>query len=102
MIVRMSHARVRTGMEQEFLAKLHEVVAEYPRAYPGLVSHDILRDAADPCHFIYVSRWRDAEAVERFAGPRWRDEPVTFPHEDRFMAQPLELSHFVTEELAQP
>ena len=101
-IVRTSEARVIDGMQEEFLAKLLEVVADYPRDYPGLLSHDILRDQSDPTRFMYVSRWRDEESVARFAGPRWRDEPVTFPNEDAFMTQPLSLRHFLAEPLIQP
>ena len=101
-IVRTSEARVIDGMQDEFLAKLLEVVADYPRDFPGLLSHDVLRDLDDPTRFMYVSRWRDEESVARFAGPRWRDEPVTFPREDAFMAQPLTLRHFRAEPLIQP
>ena len=101
-IVRTSEARVIEGMEAAFLAKLLEVVADFPRDYPGLLSHDVLQDLGDPTRFMYVSRWRDEESVARFAGPRWRDEPVTFPDEDTFMAQPLTLRHFLAEPLSQP
>jgi hypothetical protein len=47
-----------------------------------------------PPSVIYISRWRDEAAVAAFAGPGWRDTPVTLPAEDRFLAAPLRIRHF--------
>ncbi len=43
---------------------------------------------------VYMSRWREAGDVERFAGPQWRSRPVVFPDEDVYLRRPLQLTHF--------
>lgn len=72
MIIRYSTALVRPGMLDGFLSD--EIVV-------------------GPDTLTYVSRWRDAEALVGYAGPGWRTEPVVLPHEDRFLLEPLRVSH---------
>lgn len=94
MIVRVSEAHLRDGVEQEFLALLLDLVSPFPERYPGLVRHEVLVDDADPRRVQYVSAWSDEEALEGYAGADWRTSPVTFPDEERFLTRPLELRHF--------
>lgn len=96
MIVRVSEAHVREGMEEEFLAVLRELVATFPSRYNGLMRHEVLVDLADPCRVQYVSEWADEAALVAYAGEDWRTQPVTFPDEERFLRRPLELRHFVS------
>ena len=94
MIVRVSEARVRAGMAEEFLATLAELVAVFPDTYAGLLSHDVLVDRADPLRVQYVSRWADEASLVAYAGDEWATTPVTFPHEERFLTGPLRLEHY--------
>lgn len=96
MIVRVSEAHVREGMEQEFLAVLRELVATFPGRYRGLLRHDVLVDLDDPCRVQYVSEWEDESALAAYAGGDWRTQPVTFPDEERFLRRPLVLRHFTS------
>lgn len=93
MIVRVSEAQVREGMEEEFLAVLRELVATFPARYRGLLRHDVLVDLDDPGRVQYVSEWADEAALVAYAGEGWRTQPVTFPDEERFLRRPLMLRH---------
>ncbi|TQJ30331.1 putative quinol monooxygenase [Microbacterium sp. SLBN-146] len=95
MIVRVSEARVLPDRGEEFLEALRALVAEFPARYEGLVSHEILIDAADSTRVQYVSRWVDESALVRFAGENWAVDPVTFPEEESYLTAPLTLRHFV-------
>ncbi|BAJ73694.1 biotin carboxyl carrier protein [Microbacterium testaceum StLB037] len=96
MIVRVSEAHLREGEEEEFLARLTELVTSFPETYPGMLRHEILVDDVDARHEQYVS----AGAHEGYAGKEWRTRPVTFPDEERFLSRPLELRHFVSVDIA--
>lgn len=94
MIVRVSEARVRPGMAEEFLTALTDLVASFPDTYAGLISHNVLVDRADPLRVQYVSRWADEASLVTYAGEEWATTPVTFPDEDRFLTGRLTLVHF--------
>ncbi len=57
----------------------------------GFLGDEIL---AGEGSLLYISRWRDEGALEKFAGPSWRDTPVTLPAEARFLSEPLRVRHF--------
>lgn len=97
MIIRVSEARVREGMEAEFLIALRRLVETFPHRFDGLRDHEILINHEDPRRIRYVSRWRDERALAEYAGAEWATTPVTFPDEGRFLAGPLTLEHFRTE-----
>jgi len=97
MIVRVSEAHVREGMEEEFLAVLRELVATFPGRYRGLLRHDVLVDLADPGRVQYVSEWVDESALVAYAGADWQTQLVTFPDEERFLRGPLVLRHLAGE-----
>jgi hypothetical protein len=93
-IVRVSEAWTKPGSEREFLARLLDLVADFPTRHPGLLTHQVLVDLDDPRHVQYVTHWRDEDALIGYAGPRWREVPVTFPDEDLLLSAPLSLRHF--------
>jgi hypothetical protein len=94
MLTRVSEALVKPGREQEFVARVRDLVKGFPEIYDGLLGHEVLVDLDDPLRVRYVSRWRDEQALESYAGPGWRTDPVTFPDEDSYLQQPLALRHF--------
>ncbi|GHH49616.1 antibiotic biosynthesis monooxygenase family protein [Lentzea cavernae] len=94
MLTRVSEALVKPGREQEFVARVRELVSTFPETYDGLVGHEVLVDLDDPLRVRYVSRWRDERALENYAGAGWRTDPVTFPDEDEYLQRPLTLRHF--------
>jgi hypothetical protein len=95
MIVRMSEAAVNPGMLEEFREIIVAAVAEFPGQHEGLLSHEVVSD--DERTLIYLSRWRDEAALEAYAGPGWRDQPVMLPDEERFLAEPLRVRHFAVD-----
>ncbi|WP_394614429.1 antibiotic biosynthesis monooxygenase [Lentzea sp. JNUCC 0626] len=94
MLTRVSEALVKPGREQEFVARVRDLVLTFPETYDGLVGHEVLVDLDDPLVVRYVSRWRDEQALENYAGPGWRTDAVTFPDEAEYLQQPLVLRHF--------
>ncbi|NKE57440.1 antibiotic biosynthesis monooxygenase [Lentzea sp. PSKA42] len=94
MLTRVSEALVKPGREQEFVERVRDLVKAFPATYDGLEGHEVLVDVDDPQKVQYVSRWRDEQALENYAGPNWRTDPVTFPDEDEYLQRPLTLRHF--------
>lgn len=94
MLTRVSEALVKPGREQEFVARVRDLVRTFPEIYDGLEGHEVLVDLDDPLKVQYVSRWRDEQALESYAGLGWRTDPVTFPDEDEYLQRPLTLRHF--------
>lgn len=94
MLIRVSEALTKPGREREFTERVRDLVKTFPETYEGLLGHEVQVDMDDPCRVRYVSRWRDEQALEAFAGQNWRTDPVTFPDEDEFLRQPLKLRHF--------
>jgi heme-degrading monooxygenase HmoA len=94
MLTRVSEALVKPGLEQEFVERVRDLVRTFPETYDGLEGHEVLVDLDDPRKVQYVSRWRDEQALENYAGAGWRTDPVTFPDEDQYLQRPLTLRHF--------
>ncbi len=97
MIVRVSEALVRVGLEDEFMVALRELVQTFPERFDGLIRHEILVDQTDARRVQYVSVWRDEAALIGYAGAGWRTDAVTFPDEEALLAKPLTLRHFTAE-----
>ena len=93
MIIRTSTARIRPGKEQAFRDLIVAMVADFPGQYRGLVGHEVLV-GLDGSTLVYLSRWTDEDALVAFAGPGWRDTPVTFPDESDYLTEPLALAHY--------
>ena len=81
-------------MLEEFKAAVLDEVRGYPQSNSGLLSDELLVHDGDMPVLIYVSRWTDESALEAFAGPGWRTDPVTFPGEDGYLTEPLKVRHF--------
>ena len=96
MLTRVSEALVKPGREQEFAERVRDLVRTFPETYEGLLAHEVLVDLDDPQKVRYVSRWRDEQALENYAGKNWRTDPVTFPGEDEYLQRPLALRHYKT------
>ncbi|GAB2829639.1 antibiotic biosynthesis monooxygenase family protein [Lentzea nigeriaca] len=94
MLTRVSEALVKPGREQEFVERVLDLVRTFPEKYDGLLGHEVVVDVQDPRRVQYVSRWRDEQSLEGYAGENWRTDPVTFPDEDEYLQQPLTLRHF--------
>lgn len=94
MLTRVSEGLVKPGREREFVERVRDLVRTFPETYDGLEGHEVLVDLDDPLKVRYVSRWRDEQALENYAGPGWRTDPVTFPDEDEYLQRPLALRHF--------
>lgn len=89
MIIRRSTAVVRSGMLEEFRAFIGTGIAGF-QDLDGFLGDDIV---VGPDTLTYVSRWRDEAALEAYAGPGWRTEPVVLEDEDRFLVRPLQVVH---------
>ncbi|GAA1855118.1 antibiotic biosynthesis monooxygenase [Myceligenerans crystallogenes] len=89
MIIRRSTARVRDGMMTEFREFIAAGTAEF-RELDGFLGDEIV---VGPGTLTYVSRWRDEAALAAYAGPGWRTEPVVRADEDRYLTQPLRVTH---------
>jgi autoinducer 2-degrading protein len=81
MAVYLVHCRVKSGCEEAFIAA-SRANAEASCREAGVLRFDLLRDAADPGHFILYEAYRDDEAPrlhkESAHYARWRDavEPL--------------------------
>lgn len=89
---------MRPGFEDEFLRRLHDLVADVPTRYAGLLGHEVLVDRDDRARVLHLSRWQDEAAVAGFAGPDWASVPVTFPGEEELLTGPLALRHLVLDD----
>ncbi|HWL88888.1 MAG TPA: antibiotic biosynthesis monooxygenase [Polyangiaceae bacterium] len=90
MIVRISEARVRPGLLDEFRDFIVEGTRHYDELDGFLGDEVLVTDGG----LLFISRWRDEVALERFAGSGWRDTPVMLPAQERFLAEPLRVRHF--------
>ena len=97
-IMRMCEANVRPERLDDFLVLLRDLVAGFPAAHDGMVSHDVLVDLGQPNRVQYVSRWRDESAITEFAGADWATSVVTFPDEESYLLEPLRLRHYTVDE----
>jgi heme-degrading monooxygenase HmoA len=62
--------RVKEGREEEFIARWTEFTGWSLANSPGAGSFVLIREAADPRHFLSFGAWEDAEAVTA-----WRATP---------------------------
>jgi hypothetical protein len=92
-IVRVSTARVLPGRLEAFVDYILAAVQEFPAQNAGLLSHEVLIDDENS-ELVYVSRWRDEQALIGFAGAGWRDDPVVLPGEEAYLLGPLIVRHY--------
>jgi heme-degrading monooxygenase HmoA len=59
---------VAEGMTEEFLKRWREFLEWTRAAHDGFGTARLVRDTADPNHFLSFASWRDAEALEGWRG----------------------------------
>jgi heme-degrading monooxygenase HmoA len=59
---------VRAGEEDEFVARWTAFTQWSLDSAPGAESFLLMRDAADPRHFVSYGTWRDADSVRAWRG----------------------------------
>lgn len=60
--------RVRKGKEQEFVERWAEFLQWTRKTQPALGSASLIRDEADPSHFVSFATWPDAESRAAWKG----------------------------------
>ena len=61
---------VRTGSEDEVIARWQAFITESAKTAPGFGSARLLRDGDDPRHFLSFSDWADAASRDA-----WKSSP---------------------------
>ncbi len=93
MVTRIYRAEARPGMAERFAGALRETSIPLLLRQPGIpaVHAGGPREHGER-EFVIVSVWKDLAAVERFAGPSWR-QPVILPG-DEAMVDEMEVRHY--------
>jgi len=76
MITRMWEAAVRPEVHDEFVRWLTEQVWPLMAEADGFLGGELYTAYDGPARLVLVTHWRDEVALEGFAGPGWRTEPV--------------------------
>jgi quinol monooxygenase YgiN len=93
-IVRVFHAEVKAGMEEEFRKFFVHEAVPLVKAHRGIVSVLVgLPQSRSPRSFLMISTWSGPEALEGFAGPEWT-EAVIDPREEHLLER-VSVSHYV-------
>ena len=76
MIVVLVRISAKPDSTARFVRETLENVS-HSRREPGIAAFDLLRDLSDPCSFVLVEAYRDADAQARHKGTahyaKWRD-----------------------------
>jgi (4S)-4-hydroxy-5-phosphonooxypentane-2,3-dione isomerase len=81
LVILIVHIRVLKDRVEEFVAATRENAA-FSRKEPGISRFELLQDQAEPCRFVLVEGYRDAEAQARHKETphylKWKDlaEPM--------------------------
>lgn len=95
MIVRIWEAKVSPRSLGEFCAMLTSEVLPQLDGLDGYLGGELLRSLPGGSHrVLMVTRWRDEEALRRYAGPMWAIRPVWAETELNYLEHPPEVSHF--------
>lgn len=71
-IVRLFTVRIHSGLRDEFEEKFATISVDAVRQADGAVSAEICKPSRwDPDEYLMISRWRDEDALRRFAGENW-------------------------------
>lgn len=71
-ILRIFRVRIHAGMHSSFEAKFATVSVDAVRNADGALSVEILKPGKwEPDEYLMISRWRDEDALKRFAGENW-------------------------------
>jgi quinol monooxygenase YgiN len=88
------HIRISADRVEAFIAATRANAA-MSRKEPGIASFQLLQDEADPCRFVLVEAYRDAEAQAKHRETahylRWKDVAESMMAEPRTRALYIEL-----------
>ena len=95
MIARIWRGETRAADREAYLAYLERTGLKAYGDTPGNCGvFAFCRDHGDRAEFLLLSLWRDAEAVQAFAGTD-ADRAVFYPDDERFLvSRDLHVSHF--------
>jgi heme-degrading monooxygenase HmoA len=80
-------------MQEEFERFLRETAMPFVSGHDGLIGQHIGRPMrSDPEEFVYVTVWRDLDALRAFAGDDW-SKAVIDPSEEHMLRETF-LSHY--------
>jgi antibiotic biosynthesis monooxygenase (ABM) superfamily enzyme len=95
MIIRVFRARIHPGREDEFERFVQETGVPMVEGHAGCSHVAWGRNHwGDRPEFMVVTHWDSVEALEAFAGPRWR-EAVVEPGEEHMLAE-VSCDHYET------
>jgi heme-degrading monooxygenase HmoA len=95
MIIRVFRARIHPGREDEFERFVQATGVPMVEGHAGCSHVAWGRNRwSDRPEFVVVTHWASVEALEAFAGPRWR-EPVVEPGEEHMLAE-VSCDHYET------
>lgn len=57
----IAHVRAKRGHEESVGNELEKLLAP-TRSEPGCLRYDMLVDAADPAHFVFIEAWESSDA----------------------------------------
>ena len=86
MIIRVWRAKVHKGMEVDFWSFIQAQAVPLMHRQPGLIALHVGSILWGGGEFVIVSTWQDLNALQTFAGERWRD-PFILPGEERFLVR---------------
>lgn len=93
MVIRIFRPRVQAGMQDEFECFLRETAIPLLSEQDGLVAQHIgLPMPPSSDEFVYVTVWRDLDALRAFAGEDW-DRAVIDPSEEHMLRETF-ISHY--------
>jgi heme-degrading monooxygenase HmoA len=94
-IIRVFTARIQPGQEAGFERFVRETGVPMVEAHAGCSHVAWGRNRwSDQPEFVVVSHWDSVDALEAFAGPRWR-EAVVQPDEEHMLAE-VSCDHYET------
>jgi quinol monooxygenase YgiN len=95
MIIRVFEARIHPGREGEFERFVRDTGVPMVQGHAGCSHVAWGRNRwSDQPDFVVVTHWDSVEALEAFAGPRWR-EAVVEPAEEHMLAE-VSCNHYET------
>src|ERR1044072_6052096 len=72
MIIRVWRAKVHKGMEVDFWSLIQAQAVPLLHRQPGLIALHVGSILWGGGEFVIVSTWQDLDALQTFAGDRWR------------------------------
>lgn len=95
MIIRVFRAEVHPGKTAEFEQFFRDIAIPKVSAHPGLVAQHTGRPIDDGSReFVYISVWRDVEALRGFAGDDWT--LAVIEPEERHLLATTSIAHYET------